>query len=63
MSVADLVELARTLGLLETVGIAQPAPLAAAQQHLQYAIVVDFEATCWPTKSVRQSEIIGAHRP
>lgn len=59
MPVAELVEQARRLGLLDTIHVGPPQSLDAVQQHLLYAIVIDFEATCWPQKSIRHPEIIG----
>lgn len=74
MTIEQLVERARRLGLLETIHVGghqqalggQPAGSSAAtngsgesDQHMLYAIVIDFEATCWPQKSLRQPEIIG----
>lgn len=53
-----------SLGLVDVIDVAAPHKRnAAKQQHYQYLIVIDFEATCWEKDDVkwRKPEIIGKY--
>lgn len=59
----SLVELARSLGILETIKL-NAGTLTNSKQNFKHLIVVDFEATCWDKGEAkwRQPEIIGRRK-
>lgn len=57
----SLLELARSLGIVETIKL-NAGVLTNSKQRFKYLIVIDFEATCWSkgeNATWRPSEIIG----
>lgn len=57
----SLIDLARSLGIVETIKF-NSGTLTNSKQNFKYLIVVDFESTCWKDKEEakwRQPEIIG----
>lgn len=68
MNHTTLVELAKSLGIMETIycdgerpSIDQTCTTFAKEQIYDFLIVIDFEATCWESTEVKwkQPEIIG----